>query len=125
VATRQCDHGDGPGTVRKNVASALRILESLFEASENQDFGSVPELFCGVAREDGLGPVPGTVLNRPDSDSTRSLILVACYLQAWSAAGVFLILLAILNKVIGFQRCVLIDSPTMPFLARMAADRRS
>jgi hypothetical protein len=87
----------GHGT--QNVAGVLRILESLFEASENQDFGSLPELFCGVSREDGLGPVPYPV---------------ACYPQAWSAAGVFLILLTILIKVMGFQRRVLIDSPAMP-----------
>jgi glycogen debranching enzyme len=40
---------------------------------------------------------------------------VACYPQAWSAASVFMILQAILGlEVMGFERRVSIDSPTIP-----------
>ena len=83
-----------------NSAGALRILETLLDASVHLDSGSLPELFCGFPREEGLGPVPYPV---------------ACYPQAWSAASVFLILQATLGlKVMGFQKRVMLDSPAMP-----------
>ena len=83
-----------------NAAGALRIFENLLDASVHLDSASLPELFCGFPREDGLGPVPYPV---------------ACYPQAWSAASVFLILQATLGlRVMGFQRRLLIDSPAMP-----------
>ncbi|MGH7914853.1 MAG: amylo-alpha-1,6-glucosidase [Candidatus Binataceae bacterium] len=83
-----------------NVAGALRILEGLFDASVHLDSASLPELFCGFPRQEGLGPLPYPV---------------ACCPQAWSAASVFSTLQATLGlKVMGFQRRVLIDSPVMP-----------
>jgi glycogen debranching enzyme len=83
-----------------NRAGALRILEGLFDAAVHLETASLPELFCGFPREPRLGPVPYPV---------------ACYPQAWSAASVFMILQAVLGlQVMGFERRVLIDSPTIP-----------
>jgi glycogen debranching enzyme len=83
-----------------NRAGALRILEGLFDAAVHLETASLPELFCGFPREPRLGPVPYPV---------------ACYPQAWSAASVFMILQAILGlEVMGFERRVSIDSPTIP-----------
>ena len=83
-----------------NRAGALRILQGLFDAAVQMEIASLPELFCGFPREPRLGPVPYPV---------------ACYPQAWSAASVFMILQAVLGlEVRGFERQVLIDSPTIP-----------
>ena len=83
-----------------NRAGALRILEGLFDAAVHLETASLPELFCGFPREPRLGPVPYPV---------------ACYPQAWSAASVFMILQALLGlEVMGFERRVSIDSPTIP-----------
>jgi glycogen debranching enzyme len=83
-----------------NTAGGLRILETPLGASIDLDSGSLPELFCGCPREEGLGPVPDPVVRYP---------------QAWSAVSVFLILRATLGlKVMGFQRHALLDSPAMP-----------
>jgi glycogen debranching enzyme len=81
-------------------AGALRILEGLFDAAVQMDTASLPELFCGFPREPRLGPVPYPV---------------ACYPQAWSAASVFMIVQAVLGlRVTGFDRRLVIDSPTIP-----------
>jgi glycogen debranching enzyme len=83
-----------------NRVGALSILEGLFDAAVQMKTPSLPELFCGFQREPRLGPIPYPV---------------ACYPQAWSAASVFMILQALLGlEVKGFERRVLIDSPTMP-----------
>jgi glycogen debranching enzyme len=83
-----------------NRAGALRILEGLFDAAVHLETASLPELFCGFPREPRLGPVPYPV---------------ACYPQAWSAASVFMILQALLGlEVMGFERRVSINSPTIP-----------
>ena len=83
-----------------NRAAALTILEGLFDAAAHLGTASLPELFCGFARESGLGPVPYPV---------------ACYPQAWSASSVFMVLQAALGlQVMGFERRVLIDSPSIP-----------
>ncbi|MFZ2059781.1 MAG: glycogen debranching N-terminal domain-containing protein, partial [Candidatus Binatus sp.] len=44
---RACDH-----------TGVLKVLEGLFDASEQLNTSSLPELFCGFRREIGLGPVP-------------------------------------------------------------------
>ena len=83
-----------------NRAGALQILEGLFDAAVHLEVASLPELFCGFPREPRLGPVPYPV---------------ACHPQAWSAASVFAILQAMLGlQVMGFERRVLIDSPSIP-----------
>jgi len=83
-----------------NGAGAVRILEGMFDAAVHLETASLPELFCGFPREQRLGPVPYPV---------------ACYPQAWSAASVFMILQALMGlQVMGFERRVLIDSPTIP-----------
>ena len=58
---------------------ALRILESMFEASLHFEFQRLPELFCGFRRRAGDGP---------------TLYPVACSPQSWAAAAVFMLLQA-------------------------------
>jgi glycogen debranching enzyme len=83
-----------------NRAGALQVLEGLFDAAVHLRTRSLPELFCGFQREPRLGPVPYPV---------------ACYPQAWSAASLFMILSAVLGlKVMGFERQVTVDSPSIP-----------
>jgi len=86
---RACDH-----------AGVLKVLEGLFDASEQLNTSSLPELFCGFRREIGLGPVPYPV---------------ACYPQAWSAASVFMLMQAMLGmRVLGFERRVIFDTHLIP-----------
>jgi glycogen debranching enzyme len=81
-------------------AGVVKVLEGLFDASEQLNTSSLPELFCGFRREAGLGPVPYPV---------------ACYPQAWSAASVFMILQAMLGmRVLGFERRVVFDTHQIP-----------
>lgn len=84
-----------------NNAGVLRILDGLFDASEQLDgSGSLPELFCGFNREPHRGPVPYPVACRP---------------QAWSASSVFMIVQAMLGlEVSGVERKVIFNSPTLP-----------
>ena len=80
-----------------DYAGVVKVLEGLFDASEQLNTSSLPELFCGFRREAGLGPVPYPV---------------ACYPQAWSAASIFMILQAMLGmRVLGFERRVVFDTP--------------
>lgn len=58
---------------------ALRILESMFEASLHFEFQRLPELFCGFRRRAGDGP---------------TLYPVACSPQSWAAAAVYMLLQA-------------------------------
>jgi glycogen debranching enzyme len=81
-------------------AGVVKVLEGLFDASEQIKTSSLPELFCGFHRESGLGPVPYPV---------------ACYPQAWSAASVFMILQAMLGmRVDGLERRVVFDTHLIP-----------
>ncbi|HLK87708.1 MAG TPA: amylo-alpha-1,6-glucosidase [Candidatus Binataceae bacterium] len=81
-------------------ADALRILQGLFDAAVHLESASLPELFCGFAREAALGPVPYPV---------------ACYPQAWSAASVFMMLQAALGlEIIGCEQRVVMDAPAIP-----------
>ena len=64
---------------------ALRILESMFEASLHFEFQRLPELFCGFRRRAGDGP---------------TLYPVACSPQSWAAAAVFMLLQAGLGMTV-------------------------
>lgn len=78
----------------------LRILDGLLDAAVQLKAGSLPELFCGFAREPRLGPAPYPV---------------ACHPQAWAAASIFMILQAMLGlRVMALERRLVIDSPVMP-----------
>jgi glycogen debranching enzyme len=84
----------------KKRGDAIRILEGLLQAAGHLKTESLPELFCGIPRDQGLGPVPYPV---------------ACHPQAWSAASIFMIVQAILGlEVRGFERKLVIDSAEMP-----------
>lgn len=84
----------------RRSSETTRILEGLLQTARNFKSGSLPELFCGFPRGERLGPVPYPV---------------ACHPQAWSAAGIFIILQAVLGmEVRGFDRKLVVDCPTMP-----------
>jgi glycogen debranching enzyme len=86
---RACDH-----------TGVVKVLEGLFDASEQLNTSSLPELFCGFRREIGLGPTPYPV---------------ACYPQAWSAASIYMMLQAMLGmRVLGFERRVFFDTHLIP-----------
>jgi glycogen debranching enzyme len=61
---------------------ALRILESMFAASQMIDLRRLPELFCGFERRHGEGP---------------TAYPVACSPQSWASASVLLMLQACLG----------------------------
>jgi glycogen debranching enzyme len=84
----------------KRRKDAIRILDGLLEAVGYLKTESLPELFCGIVRDERLGPVPYPV---------------ACHPQAWSAASIFMIVQGILGiEVMGFERKLVIDSAEMP-----------
>lgn len=62
--------------------TAWTLLESLCDLSTWHKGARLPELFCGFARRDGVGPTPYTV---------------ACSPQAWAAAAPLLLLRAALG----------------------------
>jgi len=64
---------------------ALRLLESMFEASRHFEFQRLPELFCGFRRRIGDGP---------------TLYPVACSPQSWAAGAVFMMLQASLGMTV-------------------------
>ncbi len=81
-------------------AGSLSIMRGMFDSALELHGGSLPELFCGFARESRLGPVPYPV---------------ACHPQAWAAASVMMMLQAILGlQVDGFNRRLVIESPVLP-----------
>jgi glycogen debranching enzyme len=61
---------------------AESILDGLFHAGVAMDMHRLPELFCGFARQAGVGP---------------TLYPVACAPQAWAAGAVYLLLAATLG----------------------------
>lgn len=78
---------------------AARIFEGLFEASTYMDLRRLPELFCGLPRQRGGGPV---------------LYPVACSPQAWATAAPIMLMQSCLGlrfdprgKRISFDRPVL------------------
>ena len=81
-------------------AGSLSIMGGMFDSAVELHGGSLPELFCGFAREPRLGPVPYPV---------------ACHPQAWAAASVMMMLQGILGlHVDGFGRRLVIESPVLP-----------
>jgi glycogen debranching enzyme len=80
--------------------AAAEIMTALFDASAQWNNRSLPELFCGFAREPRMGPVRYPV---------------ACHPQAWSAASVFALLQAVLAMEIhGFERRLVFRSAKLP-----------
>jgi glycogen debranching enzyme len=78
----------------------MRIMRGMFDSAAELRAGSLPELFCGFAREANLGPVPYPV---------------ACHPQAWAAASVMMMLQASLGlRLDGFERRLVLDSPVLP-----------
>ena len=79
---------------------ALQILVSLLDASSFMDLNRMPELFCGLERRSGEGPV---------------LYPVACSPQAWAAGAVFLLLEACLGVSVNPQmRTITLHQPKLP-----------
>jgi len=79
---------------------AARVLEGMFAASTYVDLRSLPELFCGFARQSARGP---------------TFYPVACTPQAWAASAPLFMLQACLG--LGFdpaQRQVTFDHPVLP-----------
>jgi glycogen debranching enzyme len=81
-------------------AAVLRLVTGLTQAADKLDTGSLPELFCGFAREPRVGPVPYPV---------------ACHPQAWAASSIFMLLTAMLGmRINGFDQHLLFVSPVLP-----------
>lgn len=79
---------------------AVQILVSLLDASAFMDLNRMPELFCGLERRSGEGPI---------------LYPVACSPQAWAAGAVFLLLEACLGLSISVpERKLRFTKPTLP-----------
>jgi glycogen debranching enzyme len=83
-------------------ALAVDILTGLFEASIFLELHRLPELFCGLPKQQGKAP---------------TLYPVACAPQAWAAGAVFLILQAclgidvhVIDRVIRFVHPLLPES---------------
>jgi len=81
-------------------AQALQILVSLLDASSFMDLNRMPELFCGLERRSGEGPV---------------LYPVACSPQAWAAGAVFLLLEACLGVSVNARtKTITFRQPKLP-----------
>jgi glycogen debranching enzyme len=79
---------------------ALKVMTGLFDASLFVDLHRMPELFCGMIRRPGEGPV---------------LYPVACAPQSWSAAAVFLLLQSCLGLTIDVERAqICFTRPVLP-----------
>lgn len=64
------------------TAEATRLMEAVFDLSQNVDLHRLPELICGFHRRSGASP---------------TLYPVACAPQAWAAGAVYLLLQACLG----------------------------
>jgi glycogen debranching enzyme len=79
---------------------AGKILLALLDASSAMELRRLPELYCGLERETGEGPV---------------LYPVACSPQAWAAASSFLLIQACLGlKLQGARKQVVFERPCLP-----------
>lgn len=79
---------------------ALRLTESLFDASMAVDLQRLPELFCGFSRRRAEGP---------------TLYPVACSPQAWASGCAFLMLKACLGLTIrARENRVIFHRPVLP-----------
>ncbi|MCO6431981.1 MAG: amylo-alpha-1,6-glucosidase [Deltaproteobacteria bacterium] len=80
--------------------AANLLLASFFDVAQFSLGFRLPELFCGVERQPGVGPT-----HYP----------VACQPQAWASGAVFLMLQACLGlKIDAPNRTVEFDNPTLP-----------
>ncbi|NOZ83937.1 MAG: amylo-alpha-1,6-glucosidase [Epsilonproteobacteria bacterium] len=78
----------------------LKILTCLHEADSYFNLQRLPELFCGFERKAGRAP---------------TLYPVACPIQAWSAASVFMLLQASLGLHIDAEKSIIMfDKPVLP-----------
>jgi glycogen debranching enzyme len=79
---------------------ANKILTAMFHSSLFFDLQRLPELFCGFARREGVGP---------------TLYPVACAPQSWAAGAAFLMLQTSLGLAVDAQRqSVYFTSPCLP-----------
>jgi glycogen debranching enzyme len=80
------------------------VLTGLLNASLFFEFQRLPELFCGFARREGVGP---------------TLYPVACSPQAWAAGSVFLLLQTCLGLSVHAESSnVYFTSPSLPDLVK-------
>jgi glycogen debranching enzyme len=86
---------------------ALRIMESLFDASLFIELQRLPELYCGFPRKPNEGP---------------TAYPVACSPQAWSVAAVFMVMQACLRiQINALEKKVIFDKPVLPeYLSELA-----
>jgi glycogen debranching enzyme len=76
------------------------VIAGLFQASLFFELQRLPELFCGFAKREGVGP---------------TLYPVACSPQAWAAGSVFLLLQTCLGLTLDArQSSVFLTSPSLP-----------
>ncbi|MGB3781047.1 MAG: hypothetical protein WA960_21970 [Tunicatimonas sp.] len=87
-----------------------RLVAGLFDATLFLDSPRLPELFCGFDRRTGEG---------------LTAYPVACSLQAWSVAAVFLLLQSLLDVRIDAQaKQVTFRNPSLPdYLSRIRLDK--
>jgi glycogen debranching enzyme len=79
---------------------ALPVLRGLYEAALHTDFRRLPELFCGMRREQGMHPVRYPV---------------SCSPQAWASGAFFMVLQAMLGLFPAApDRLLHIRNPTLP-----------
>jgi glycogen debranching enzyme len=83
-----------------HTEAAMTLLQGFFDASTHFSQHRLPELFCGFARREDVGP---------------TLYPVACAPQAWAAAAVFAMLQACLGLDLDLPRCDLaLRTPRLP-----------
>jgi glycogen debranching enzyme len=93
------------GLARYGLGEAsLPVLQGLFDAASFDEFGRLPELFCGMDRVTGMHPV---------------WYPVSCCPQAWAAGAFFLLLQAVLGIQPNAPSAVLhIGKPVLPGFLR-------
>jgi glycogen debranching enzyme len=80
--------------------AAMKIIGSLFDASQHVERFRLPELFCGFPRLESQGP---------------TLYPVACDPQAWATASVFLLLQSCLGLSIqAYRNKIYFNYPALP-----------
>lgn len=80
--------------------AVLKILNGFYEACGYFNLKRLPELFCGFKREVGRAP---------------TLYPVACPIQAWSAATVFMLIQAALGLYIDSEKSsIIFNKPVLP-----------
>jgi glycogen debranching enzyme len=86
---------------------AMRLTESLFNASIYLDLQRLPELFCGFPKRKGEGP---------------TLYPVACSPQAWSVGAVYMLLESCLHmEILAVEKKIIFRKPIFPeFIDRIS-----